>query len=346
MCRATTENGGRRCVSHTSIAIEKAEAVQEQEDFRLNVLKNLQRFVKAKKEQGIPYAVALRQFSDEYGVHISNYPPTPAKLDRALTGLKRAAKKRKLNIAVHRARMDEMGIPVTLQEILAAERRGDISHAAGIELPPRDASIAVEEMPFFSQSAFDARMRGATTEDEKRADAEWEEMNESARAPFVAQVQERHPKLEGTRLDRFAKSRHRSAFTAEKKDTTEARVRSEYAAHLTQTAPVLTAARGVHASEWTHPETGEQRWYVDRAQVESIMGFEVETHKSGSLSSVKLNGEQLSNTQGAKALSTIGGKWFLTADESERGWALKAQDSERVDEVRDAMEAHLANQGQ
>jgi hypothetical protein len=52
-------------------------------------------------------------------------------------------------------------------------------------------------------------------------------------------------------------------------------------------------------NEWTHPKTGEVRYYLDIAQLPFV---EIERYNSGNISSMRVDGEKVSNSQGAQVL--------------------------------------------
>lgn len=68
--------------------------------------------------------------------------------------------------------------------------------------------------------------------------------------------------------------------------------------------------QGIELNEWTNPRNGETRYYVNN--LAEIIGLEIETYKSGSISSATLKGEHISNNKASRAVSGL--KAWLTED--------------------------------
>jgi hypothetical protein len=63
------------------------------------------------------------------------------------------------------------------------------------------------------------------------------------------------------------------------------------------------------AREWTHPGTGETRWYL---QIEALIGLDLERYKSGNIWSAELGGEKISNSEATRI--TAARAWISGTD--------------------------------
>lgn len=73
------------------------------------------------------------------------------------------------------------------------------------------------------------------------------------------------------------------------------------------TAASLTAA-GLTVGEWTHPKTGEVRFYVNN--LAELIGLDVSRYGTGNISSARLNGEKTSNAEAGRILQAVGKAWI------------------------------------
>ena len=70
---------------------------------------------------------------------------------------------------------------------------------------------------------------------------------------------------------------------------------------------------GINGKKWVHPKTGEVRYYVEASEVAALAGLEIHRHKTGNISSARLNGEEISNSEAARMLDYPVNIW-LTED--------------------------------
>lgn len=72
--------------------------------------------------------------------------------------------------------------------------------------------------------------------------------------------------------------------------------------------PVDRLVAVLGAKRWTHPSTGQLRWYVD--DWHSLVGLDVELYNTGNISHATLNGETISNTA-ARRMGALTGKVWI-----------------------------------
>jgi len=77
---------------------------------------------------------------------------------------------------------------------------------------------------------------------------------------------------------------------------------------VTDAGPVDRLAAQLGAKRWTHPSTGQLRWYVD--DWHPLIGLAVELYQTGNISHATLNGEEISNTA-ARRMGALTGKVWI-----------------------------------
>jgi hypothetical protein len=95
--------------------------------------------------------------------------------------------------------------------------------------------------------------------------------------------------------------------------------------------------------EWTHPSTGETRYYINN--LAEIIGFDYNQYRTGNISSAILDGETISNGKahdlrfwlGMVKMWLVGDRLMIKAPQSEPR-VMSKQDL--IDTVRAAMTAH------
>ena len=56
---------------------------------------------------------------------------------------------------------------------------------------------------------------------------------------------------------------------------------------------------------WTHPKTGEVRYYIDNDTAAEIGGLEIERYKTGNISDAWYKGKKISNSEAKRMLGYI-----------------------------------------
>lgn len=115
-------------------------------------------------------------------------------------------------------------------------------------------------------------------------------------------------------------------------------------------APVAPAVRSaadvanaVGGNLWEHPGTGQKRWYLNADTIADLSGLDVEYYKSGNVSKATLDGERISNSEARGMLAHFSfGKFYLAADDSERGWSVLGRDEDTAAEVQAHIEERLS----
>lgn len=125
--------------------------------------------------------------------------------------------------------------------------------------------------------------------------------------------------------------------------TTWTQTSTAYAAYQAASAKCAAAFATPKAelNAWTHPRTGETRYYVNN--LPELIGLDIDRYKSGNIAAASLAGSMISNSQAYKILNDTAKTYITRVDGQVKIW-LNTHFSNRVinrDEVLSAIRSAI-----